>query len=184
MGALSLVWRASPRLFVAVMTLHLLTAAGVATQLFVGRELLTRLFRMGTPQDHLSIVVAPVAQILAITMLLSCARAARQELMRLSAEVTNRRAYDLILDVATSVELAAFDDPVFYDRLQRANLAGSRPLTLTLDLLSIIGNSIGAISLFLFLALSNPSWFRSSCLAMFLPTSGWRATAATPTTLP
>jgi ATP-binding cassette subfamily B protein len=62
-----------------------------------------------------------------------------------------------VLDVATKIDLLAFESPEFYDRLQRARAQGQfRALQTVNGLLGIVGASVAAVSLVLALAALQP----------------------------
>ena len=73
--------------------------------------------------------LAPVlAALVAITVALDLSQAIQNEQSRVLGELVGRRALDRVLDVATRVDLLAFESPDFYDRLQRARRGAYRAL--------------------------------------------------------
>jgi hypothetical protein len=63
-------------------------------------------------------------------------------------ELVGRRALDRVLDVATRVDLLAFESPDFYDRLRRAQAHGPfRSLETVNGLLGIIGAGVAVVAI-------------------------------------
>lgn len=155
-SAFRLVWRSSPVLFIAVIALQALSALAVAAQLLIGRDLLVTVLRVQQPQERVAAVALPLGVILALSAGLAGSRASRSELMRLLSEQVGRYAQGGVVDVATSVDLASFEDPAFHDRLRRAHVASFRPLMLTTDLLTVVGNAFAIATLLVVLGVLHP----------------------------
>lgn len=139
--ALGLAWRAAPRQLAVSAGLQLAGAAGLAAQLLVGRQLLSRLLADGGGATFWA--VAPhVAALAGLGALVSVANLARTEQQRLLAEMVGRYSTGQVLHVACRVDLTAFDDPDFADRLQRAQVnAQIRPVQVANGVLGILGGS-------------------------------------------
>mgnify|MGYP003290331495 CR=1 FL=1 len=60
-----------------------------------------------------------------ITLLIGAIGALAAHQQRLLTELVACDSFDRIIDVASRVELASFEDPVFYDQLMRARTSGS-----------------------------------------------------------
>ena len=147
-GAVRLVHRAAPRELAVSFGLQVVTGAGVAVQLLVGRHLLADILRADRLDLGLSDVLPGLVAFLAVTALLSFAYAVRNDLQRLMAELVGRHAQGHILDVAALVDLEAYESPEFHDRLMRAQLAANfRPINLTSGLLNLTGAVLGVAGL-------------------------------------
>jgi ABC-type multidrug transport system fused ATPase/permease subunit len=150
--SLRLVWSAGRREFVITSTLQLLSALGVAAQLFVGKAVLTAVLAAGGTDDFASLV-PELAALVAITVALDFARAIETEQTRVLSELVGRRALNRVLDVSTRIDLLAFESPDFYDRLQRARAQGMfRSMQTVNGLLGLVGSFVtaGTIMLALF----------------------------------
>jgi ATP-binding cassette subfamily B protein len=149
-AALRLVRRAAPRELTVSAVLQLVSGAGVAVQLLVGRRLLADILQADRLDLGLAHVLPGLVAFLAVTGLLNFAYSARSELQRLMAELVGRHAQEQILDVATLVDLEAYENPEFHDRLMRAQLAaGFRPMNLTNSLLQLTSSVVGVAGLLL-----------------------------------
>lgn len=158
-SVLRLVWESHPRLLVMITTLQVLTAMCVVLQLLVGRDLLEAMLDLTRAEEEggYDRLALPVTVVLSMTLVVTFLRAIRPEVVRLLSEHTARHAQGKILDVAASMELRAYDDPLFYDRLQRAlSAALARPVMMTVDLLNVMGNAIGGLGLLVALAAMQP----------------------------
>jgi len=138
-AGVALCWRAGRRELITMGLLELLSGAGVAGQVVVGRQVLQAILladhavdgggMMGSGGTGLasgwSSVWTSAALLGLITAVLGVAGAVQREQQRMLAELTSRYAQDRILDVTCAVELAAFDEPEFHDRVARAQ-AGTR----------------------------------------------------------
>lgn len=147
LGGVRLVWAAGRRQYLVVTLLQLLIGIGALAQLLIGKEVLQRLFAASQAGGTFSSVLPSLAALVVLTVLLSFAAAVQVEQNRILGELVARTAYDRVLDVAEAIELEAFERPEFFDRLQRAQVAGlTRPMqlaaglgTLTTSLLILVG---------------------------------------------
>jgi ABC-type multidrug transport system fused ATPase/permease subunit len=156
LDSLRLVWGAGRHVFLVTSALQLLTAVGVAVQLFIGKAVLDTVLGAGATVSFGEL--APVlAALVAITVALDLAQAIQNEQSRVLGELVGRRALDRVLDVATRVDLLAFESPDFYDRLQRARAQGQyRALQTVNGLLGIVGASVTAVAIIVALAALQP----------------------------
>jgi hypothetical protein len=124
---MSLAWRAAPRELVTSGALQVGAGAGVAVQLLAGREVLQRVLESGG-QGSFAAVLPVLALLAVVTALVSFANLGRIEQQRILSELVGRHSVNQVLEVATSVDLLAYERPGFHDRLQRAQLnAQMRP---------------------------------------------------------
>ena len=122
-AALRLAWRASPRGLVASVLLQLLGALAATASVFVVRALFGG-FLAGGGSGHFRSTLPPLAVMAGLALLLELIQAAEGELNRILAECVSRTALDGVLNVATTVDLLAYEDPDFHDRLRRAQTQG------------------------------------------------------------
>jgi ATP-binding cassette, subfamily B, bacterial len=89
-----------------------------------------------------------LAALVAVTVALDFAQAVESEQSRVLGKLVGRRAFDRVLDVATRVDLLAFEEPDFFDRLARARAQGMfRSLQLVNGLLGIAGGAVAAVGI-------------------------------------
>jgi ATP-binding cassette subfamily B protein len=154
--SLRLVWSAGRREFLIVSSLQLVSAVGVAAQLFVGKAVLDAVLAAGASDDFAG-VLPELAALVAISVALDFAQAIETEQSRVLSELVSRRALNRVLDVSTRIDLLAFESPDFYDRLQRARAQGTfRSLQTVNGLLGLIGASIAAVGIVAALATLQP----------------------------
>lgn len=143
--AVRLTYRAAPRETVVYTVLQLLTGVGLALQLLAARALLSAVLS-GDAQRGLSALLPELLALTVVSGLVSAGNVARVEQQRLMSDLVSLHATGQVIDVAAGVDLLAFDDPRFHDRLQRARLnAVVRPLQMTTGILGV-ASSLFAIA--------------------------------------
>ncbi|HEY1369870.1 MAG TPA: ABC transporter ATP-binding protein [Gaiellaceae bacterium] len=150
-----LVWSAGPREFLLTSTLQLVAAVGVAAQLFAGEKVFSAI--LDAHGGSFADVVPALAVLVAVTVVLDLAQAVEAEQSRVLSELVSRRALDRVIDVAVSVDLLAFEQPDFYDRLRRAQAQGVfRSMQIVNGLLGLVGAGVAAVALIFALAALQP----------------------------
>jgi ATP-binding cassette, subfamily B, bacterial len=141
--AVRLVWAANPRMLIASIALKLVSGAGLGAALVFGRNLIGSVLSAdtSTPANAPGIgAVAPqLAAVVAIVATLGLVTAAGREVREILSETTARHAKQAIIDVATQVELSAYETPSFHDRLVRAAAGEHRPIQMVDGLVGTIG---------------------------------------------
>jgi ATP-binding cassette, subfamily B, bacterial len=154
--SLRLVWSAGRREFLITSTLQLVSALGIAAQLFVVKAVLDAVLAAGRTESFSGLLPELVA-LVGITVALDLAQAVENEQSRVLGELVGRRALTRVLDVSTRVDLLAFESPDFYDRLQRARAQGQfRSLQTVNGLLGIVGALVVAVGIVAALAALQP----------------------------
>ncbi len=142
--AVRLVWAAAPRELVVSIALKIVSGAGLALLLLLGRGLMTEVVASGQASGSSAQVLPHVAGVAAIVSALGLVAAAGREVREILSEKTARHAQERIIDVATAVELRAYEVPAFHDRLVRAATGGQhRPIQLVNGLIGTIGALAG-----------------------------------------
>ena len=118
--AFRFVWHAGSREFSLILALEVLTGFGVAAQLLIAKTLLGKLLDTGAEGFSLGSVAPQLVGLAITTVIAAFALTALTERRTILTELVSRHVHDLLIDVATDVDLAAFDSPEFYDRLERA----------------------------------------------------------------
>jgi ATP-binding cassette, subfamily B, bacterial len=156
LDSLKLVWSAGRNTFILTSALSLLTAVGIAVQLFVGKAVLDEVLGAGDSVSF-SDLVPVLAALVGVTVALDLARAVQAEQSRVLGELVGRSALDRVMDVSTRIDLLAFESPDFYDRLQRARAQGQfRALQTVNGLLGMVGASVAALGIIAALAMLQP----------------------------
>jgi len=149
--AVRLVWTASPRMLLASIALKLVNGAGLAATLVFARNLIGSVLSAGTTTATAAPGIGAVAPqlltVVGIVAVLGLVTAAGREVREILSETTARHAKQAIIDVATKVELSAYETPSFHDRLVRAASGEHRPIQMVDGLIGTIGAfaSIGGI---------------------------------------
>ena len=129
-AGVGITWRAGRRELITMTVLEVLSGIGVALEVLVGQRVLEAVLSTqhttaapassGLASSGLHSVWPSAVLLGIITALLGLAGVVLREQQRMLSELTSRYAQDRILDVTCAVELAAFDEPEFHDRVARA----------------------------------------------------------------
>ena len=156
-GALRLVRKAAPRELTLSFALQVGTGAGVAVQLLLGRRLLDDILQADRLELGLADVLPTLVIFLTVTALLQFGYSARSELQRVLGDLAGRHAQDHIIDVATMVDLEAYESPEFHDRLMRASMAANfRPANMANNFTQLTSAVIGVVGLLVALLALHP----------------------------
>ncbi|GAA4894812.1 ATP-binding cassette subfamily B protein [Stackebrandtia albiflava] len=140
--ALRMVWTSARGDFLLVAAGALVVGVGAAAQVAVTNSALTQVLSDGAQTaavGHLLVLVA-------ITAVLKFTASFQMERERVVGELVARHAQTRVLDVAAATRLESFDDPDFYNRLERATMtAEMRPMQLASGLLGAISAGVAAV---------------------------------------
>jgi ATP-binding cassette, subfamily B, bacterial len=154
--SLALARRASPRIFWLNLSLSLCSAGLLLVQVLLGKLILQDLLGTGH-SPSLETILPLVVALAAATALSGLATSSGQLLQRLLGEEVQRLTWDGVIDVTTHVPLETFEDPEFFDALQRVKTnAVLRPLTLSQGLVQVMSGLLGIVGLTLALVLIQP----------------------------
>jgi ATP-binding cassette subfamily B protein len=155
-ASLRLVWSSGRRELLLTAGLQLVQGAGAAATLFVTRSLLGSAVHAGSGGRFGSVLPA-LAVLIGLTVVLELAQAVESEQSHVLAELVGRKAFDRVLDVATRVDLLAFEEPEFYDRLRRAQMQGQfRALQTVQGVLGLVAGATAAVGLVAALTVIQP----------------------------
>lgn len=146
--SIRLVWSAGPGLFTTSTTIQLLNGLLLAAQVLLVSLVLAGILRVQEGGDSWNAVVLPVAGLALAMGLVNIATAAQGQVSRLLGELVIHRTWADVLDVSTSVPLIEYENPTFYDRLQRVETnAVSQPFVMTQGVIGIFGGLAGLAGL-------------------------------------
>ena len=167
-----LVWAASRGECIWSTGLQVAAGLAIAVQLLAAKRLLTALFDAVETGGDLRELAPELAWVLGAALVLAILSVLQSEQQRIVAELVSRHVDDRLLRVAVVVDLEAFETPAFFDRLQRAVVAGqSRPWQMTVGVMSfttgaatVVGIAIALLTIQpllipLVLGASVPLWF-------------------------
>jgi ATP-binding cassette subfamily B protein len=144
-AGVGITWRAGRRELITMAVLELLSGIGVAVEVLVGRHVLEAILVTQHTSAGLGSVWPSAAFLGLVTAVLGVAGVVLREQQRMLSELTARYAQDRILDVTCAVDLAAFDDPEFHDRVARAQVGVMRAPQMVFGLQGLGRSMAGAI---------------------------------------
>ncbi|MDQ6726630.1 MAG: ABC transporter ATP-binding protein/permease [Actinomycetota bacterium] len=140
-GSVRLCYRAARREFVSSVTLQLLAGVATAAQLLLAKQVLSAVLSSRNTGGGFAGVVPQLVALAVVSALVSFAGMAKSEQERLITELTSRHAVGQVLEVATAVDLLAYERPSFHNRLQRAMVNGElRPSQMASGVVGILSS--------------------------------------------
>lgn len=147
--ALRIAWRAGPRELLLLIGFDVLAAVAVLGEVLLARRVLAIVLHVERYGGGLGAVWPSAVLLALVTAILGLLGAVAFSQQRLLAELTSRYAQDRVLDVTCAVELAAFDEPQFFDRVARAQAGISQVPMLIFSLFGLmqsVSGSVGALA--------------------------------------
>ncbi|HSR24682.1 MAG TPA: ABC transporter ATP-binding protein/permease, partial [Candidatus Eisenbacteria bacterium] len=166
LDALALVWRAAPRLVVVLVALQLVTAAGFGVTLLVVRAVVAQLLTAQQTHIGLTAVLPELGLMTVVLLLITFASTFGNSIRMVLTEQVSETAFRPVVDVATAVDLEAYDSSQFHDRMQRALNAAGRPFMMTQALLQLGGSLATVVGLVAVLLLLQPLLLPSLLLTL------------------
>jgi ATP-binding cassette subfamily B protein len=155
--SLALVWRAGRNEFLVTSALQLMSALGLAAQLFVAKAVFDAILSAGRGSGAFASILPELVALAVLTVTLDVLAALRTEQSRTLGELVGRRALDRIMDVSTRVDLLSFESADFYDRLRRAQATGPfRALQIAQGSVGLVGALVAAAGIVIALAALQP----------------------------
>lgn len=140
------VWESARWPFLALAGAQLFSATLLAAQVLVVQQLLAAILTV--PDSGVSVVVWPIAAMALLTAITAVLSSMQTSLSRYVGENVVRQMWESVLDVSTGVELQRYEDPEFFDRLERVRSSAlMRPLQVTNGVISAIGALLAGIGL-------------------------------------
>jgi ATP-binding cassette subfamily B protein len=139
--AVSLVYRSGRRQLLLIVAASVITSAALAVQLLVGRTILDLL--AGDKRVDAGELAPYLALLAVLLMVAAMSQAVASELRLPLSEQVARHTMDEVLDVATEVDLEAYEGSEFHDRLQRARLAaGAQSSAVVFGIVTLISTLV------------------------------------------
>ena len=156
--AIRLVRRAGRGVFTAAVVVQLASGVLVAVQVLAARYVLEQVIEADREGGGLGAVAPSLLVLVGLTALLGLAAAAVRELSTLLTELVSREATGQILEVATAVDLEAYETPAFHDRLERARFnANNRPVMAVNGLLGMANGAVATVGVGVGLLVLHPA---------------------------
>ncbi len=157
--AFELVWRAARWQLVVSGALQIAGGLSLAAQLLVVRRLLDRLLA-GATAPALGELAIELMLFSLLFLIVWVAGIARTEQQRLLGQLVERYTTRQVMDATTAVPLVRYDDPEFYDRLQRARVnANTRPVQIVDGVLGLLQTVPAVLAVGAGLILTQPFLF-------------------------
>lgn len=137
--ALRLVYSASANQLLVILALSVLSAGLVAAQVLAGKEAATAILMVDADSRSVASALSPFVLLAVLAALSGALAIVVMQLERLLAERVARCTTRKLVDVASSVDLEAYEDPAFFDQLQRVMLnASQRPAEVASGFIAIV----------------------------------------------
>jgi ATP-binding cassette subfamily B protein len=138
--AARLVWHADRRHLIGILSVQVVNALGLAAVVLAIKHVTEAGVREGTDLDAAGRTLLPILLVaVAIASVNAVLRNLTQSWQRVLATQTDRHIVGLVLRAASDAELLDFEDPAFYDRLQRATFASrAQPVVLVTGMIVIL----------------------------------------------
>lgn len=150
-----LVWTSARVPFLCLTGLQVLGAALAAAQVLTVQWLLAAI--LAVESTGVRPVITPVATMALLTAVVAVAGSLQGSLSRFVGESVGRTMWQSVLDVSTGVGLRQYEDPSFFDRLERVRSnAISRPFQVTSGIVTVVGALATGVGLGITLAALNP----------------------------
>src|SRR5688500_952377 len=142
--ALTLVWRATPSGFVSMAVIQAaLAATGVAQVVAVAKLVESIVASRGDDIGILPLVGLAVALVVA-----TIARQAGERVQRITQAKVQRTVATQVVTAVSALELEAFEDPLVFDRIQRAKAhAATYPLATVQSVFSLAGGALSILAM-------------------------------------
>jgi ATP-binding cassette, subfamily B, bacterial len=155
--ALRLAWAAGPREFMISSLLQVVGGGGIVLLLLLGQEGLQALLN-ALQHSQTLVSVAPWAIAIAVVAgIQSFVTAVQRERQEILGELIQRHIQENVLEVATAVDLLAFETPAFHNRVQRMQMSAHQPLNMIFGLSGLIRAVIGVVAVLVTLMTIEPT---------------------------
>ena len=166
---IKLVWQTHRGLMLVMLALRMLIAVSPVAILWVGKLIIDAVVNsIRTPSAGFSRVWPLVALEAAIVLSNEALSRGAKLIESLLGTLVGNRIGLRLMEHAATLDLYQFEDPIFYDKLDRARSQADHRLTLLTDLLSVGQNALTLISLCTALILYSP-WLLVLLLVAVLP---------------
>jgi ATP-binding cassette subfamily B protein len=138
----------------------------IGLQLLVGRQVLQELILVGQGVGEIGGLIPGLGLLLVAMILLGAFGVYASLQQRFLTELVARHTSQRIIDVATAVPLASFEDPQFYDQLTRARTSGLyRPIEVVNGISMLVMSLLASVSIGFALLTMHPLLLFLSVLA-------------------
>ena len=118
--ALRIAWQASRSQLLLTIFLQAGAGAAMTLQLLAAQRVLQQLLQIAQPGTSGSDIILPFAALIGAMVAMGALTALAEQSQRLLGEIVAQHALAKIIGISTGVNLAAFENHVFHDQLERA----------------------------------------------------------------
>lgn len=155
--ALYLTYQAAPGQLVLTVALAVVSAGLTAAQVLVGRDAVGGFVDVSQHRSSITSAMIPLILMAVVTGITGIVEVVDSLLGRLLGERVQRSVTRQVIEVCTSVELSAYEDPRFFDQLQRVlTNALPRPVAVAQGIIGIVRGAAGGIGLIVVLLTLTP----------------------------
>ncbi|MFL6047611.1 MAG: ABC transporter ATP-binding protein [Propionibacteriaceae bacterium] len=154
--ALRLARAAAPREFMISTLLQIIGGGGIALLLLLGQQGLQAILNALQQGQSLAAVAPWAIAIAVVAGIESFVGAVQRERQEILGELLQRHIQEHVLEVATAVDLLAFETPAFHNRVQRMQVSSHQPLNMIFGLSGLIRAAIGIVAVLVTLITIQP----------------------------
>lgn len=149
LAAIKLVRRAAPRQAAITTALQIVNAGLIGLQLLLIKGLVSDLVRLdGAGGGNAWSLVPVLAALVGANAAYGLGNAALAHQQRLMGDLVGHHTMDGIINVASTVGLSSYEDPVFHDHLERARAAAlSRPMELVTSVTMLLTAALTSVAI-------------------------------------
>jgi ATP-binding cassette subfamily B protein len=118
--AFSFVWQADRRAFLTILVLQVVGGVALGAELYLGKVVLEALGHASDPGAGIGQIAGQLLALAVLAFVVALGGSVTTVRSEVLAETVSRAAQQQVLDVATAVDLASFDDPKFHDHVKRS----------------------------------------------------------------
>jgi ATP-binding cassette subfamily B protein len=143
-AAIQLVWAAGRRELLVSLALRFVGGVTLGVVLLLGRRVLDQVLAAGQSSADFAHALPLVLVMTGVTASGAFIGAFSREMLTVLSGLVTRHAQEQIVEVASAVELEAYENPAFHDRLMRAAAGGQQqPMQIVEGLLGLVGSTVG-----------------------------------------
>ena len=154
--ALRLARAAAPREFMISTLLQIIGGGGIALLLLLGQQGLQAILSALQQGQSLAAVAPWAIAIAVVAGIESFVGAVQRERQEILGELLQRHIQEHVLEVATAVDLLAFETPAFHNRVQRMQVSSHQALNMIFGLSGLIQAAIGIVAVLVTLITIQP----------------------------
>jgi ATP-binding cassette, subfamily B, bacterial len=165
-SAFALVAASSRRELITTIVLQVISGGALALQLLIARQILQGLTAISRGEAGATDLVPEFTALIVGTVFVGVCQAFTQHQQRLLTELVGQHAFSRIIGTASEVDLASYEDPRFFDQLQRARTSGmSRPIQMVNSVVSLLTAALTSAGVAVALATVEPLLLPLAALA-------------------